>query len=153
MRDALPGTGNRGQPNYTTCGGWALSENPTYCAFWSVFGATCLSLQPLASSVGFGDDGGRRHKRVVDGRDGSENPKPASVRDHAADGPGNGMGRSAVDSADGGGRRNERIQPDGSGDGTDRRLFVRTDIGYGGERTTAVGGGRLERRVDQRHGS
>src|ERR1039458_7931993 len=54
MRDALPGTGNRGQPNYTTCGGWALSENPTYCAFWSVFGATCLSLQPLASSVGFG---------------------------------------------------------------------------------------------------
>src|ERR1035441_3276574 len=54
MRDALPGTGNRGQPNYTTCGGWALSENPTYCAFWSVFGAACLSLQPMASSVGFG---------------------------------------------------------------------------------------------------
>ena len=39
---------------YTTCRGWALSENPTYCAFWSVFGVTCLRLQPLASSVGFG---------------------------------------------------------------------------------------------------
>src|ERR1039457_4828727 len=39
---------------YTTCRGRSLSENPTYCAFWSVFGATCLSLQPLASSVGFG---------------------------------------------------------------------------------------------------
>src|ERR1039457_2032630 len=54
MRGALPGTGNRGQPKYTTCRGWALSENPTYCAFWSIFGAPCLSLQPLASSVGFG---------------------------------------------------------------------------------------------------
>src|ERR1019366_559365 len=29
-------------------------ENPTYCAFWSVLGGPCLSLQPLASPVGFG---------------------------------------------------------------------------------------------------
>src|ERR1039457_4049167 len=39
---------------YTTCRGRSLSENPTYCAFRSIFAATCLSLQSLASSVGFG---------------------------------------------------------------------------------------------------
>src|ERR1035438_8222782 len=32
-------------------------RTPPIAPFWSVFGATCLSLQPLASSVGFGDDG------------------------------------------------------------------------------------------------
>jgi hypothetical protein len=29
-------------------------ENPTYSAFWRVFGVTCLRMQRLASSVGFG---------------------------------------------------------------------------------------------------
>ena len=28
--------------------------NPTYSAFWSVFGVTCLRLQRLVSPVGFG---------------------------------------------------------------------------------------------------
>ena len=53
MRGALPGTGNRGQPKYTTYRGCALPESPTYRAFWSVFGVTCPRLQRLASSVGF----------------------------------------------------------------------------------------------------
>src|ERR1039458_4605811 len=48
------GSGNRDQPNHTTCSGQPLSTNPTYSAFWSVFGVTCPRLQRLASSVGFG---------------------------------------------------------------------------------------------------
>src|ERR1019366_6702237 len=52
------GIGNRDQPKHTTCGGRPIWENPTYSAFWSVFGVTCLRLQRLASSVGFRDDGG-----------------------------------------------------------------------------------------------
>jgi hypothetical protein len=50
----VSGTGNWDQPNHTTCSGRPLSTNPTYSAFWSVFGVTCLRLQRLASSVGFG---------------------------------------------------------------------------------------------------
>src|ERR1035441_7642602 len=38
---------------HTTCRGRPIWENPTYSAFWSVFGATCPRLQRLASSVGF----------------------------------------------------------------------------------------------------
>src|ERR1035441_7453572 len=34
-------------------GGWLIWENPTYSAFWRVFGVACLRLQRLASSVGF----------------------------------------------------------------------------------------------------
>ena len=30
-----------GPPRHTTCGGWPLPNNPTYSAFWSVFGVTC----------------------------------------------------------------------------------------------------------------
>jgi hypothetical protein len=43
-----------GQRKYTTCRGLGRSESPTYSAFCSVFGVTCLRLHPLASSVGFG---------------------------------------------------------------------------------------------------
>src|ERR1039457_2273728 len=50
----VSGTGNWDQPNHTTCSGRPLSENPTYSAFWSVFGVTCPRLQRLASSVGSG---------------------------------------------------------------------------------------------------
>ena len=52
------GIGNWGQPKHTTCRGRLIWENPTYSAFWSVFGATCLRLQRLASSVGFGTTAG-----------------------------------------------------------------------------------------------
>ena len=52
------GTGNWDQPKHTTCRGRPIWENPTYSAFWSVFGATCLRLQRLASSVGFGTTAG-----------------------------------------------------------------------------------------------
>src|ERR1035437_10284734 len=48
------GTGNWDQPSHTTCSGRPLSENPTYSAFWSVFGVTSLRLHRLASSVGSG---------------------------------------------------------------------------------------------------
>jgi len=48
------GRGNWDPPKYTTCAGWRSWEYPTYSAFWSVFGVTCLGLQRLASSVGFG---------------------------------------------------------------------------------------------------
>jgi hypothetical protein len=48
------GKGNWDRPKYTTCGGRAIREYPTYSAFWSVFGATCLRIQRLASSVCFG---------------------------------------------------------------------------------------------------
>jgi len=37
-----------------TCRGQPTWENPTYSAFWSGFGATCVRLQRVASSVGFG---------------------------------------------------------------------------------------------------
>jgi hypothetical protein len=46
------------QPKHTTCRGRRIRENPTYSAFWRVFGATCLRLQRLASSVGFGTTAG-----------------------------------------------------------------------------------------------
>src|ERR1035441_901592 len=46
-----------GPAKHTTCRGRPLSENPTYSAFWSVFGVTCLRLQRLASSVASGEDG------------------------------------------------------------------------------------------------
>ena len=52
------GIGNWDQPKHTTCRGWPIWENPTYSAFWSVFGVTCLRLQRLASSVGFGTTAG-----------------------------------------------------------------------------------------------
>ena len=39
---------------HTTCRGRPIWENPTYSAFWSVFGVTCLRLQRLAMSVGSG---------------------------------------------------------------------------------------------------
>jgi hypothetical protein len=48
------GIGNWDQSKHTTCRGWLIWENPTYSAFWSVFGATCLRWQRLASSVGSG---------------------------------------------------------------------------------------------------
>src|ERR1035437_247307 len=48
------GIGNRDQPRHTTCRGRPTWENPTYSAFWSVFGVTCLRLQRLAASVGSG---------------------------------------------------------------------------------------------------
>jgi hypothetical protein len=48
------GMGNWDPPRHTTCSGRPLSRNPTYSAFWSGFGATCLRWQRLASSVGFG---------------------------------------------------------------------------------------------------
>jgi hypothetical protein len=57
-RGALSGIGNWDQPKHTTCWGRLIWENPTYSAFWRLFGVTCLRLHPLASSVGFGDDGG-----------------------------------------------------------------------------------------------
>jgi hypothetical protein len=46
------GIGNWDQPKPTTCRGRLIWENPTYSAFWSVFGVTCLRLQRLAASVG-----------------------------------------------------------------------------------------------------
>ena len=48
------GKGNWDQPKHTTYCGLSLSENPTYSAFRSVFGATCLRMQRLASTMGFG---------------------------------------------------------------------------------------------------
>jgi len=39
---------------HTTCRGWPIQANPAYRIFWTVFGATCLRLQRLASWVGFG---------------------------------------------------------------------------------------------------
>ena len=54
MRVCASGIGNWDQPRHTTCGRRRLAKNPTYSAFWSVFGVTCLRLQRLASSVGFG---------------------------------------------------------------------------------------------------
>jgi len=50
----VSGSGNWDQPNHTTCRGLPLLEYPTYSAFRSVFGATCLRLQRLALSSGFG---------------------------------------------------------------------------------------------------
>src|ERR1017187_2402766 len=52
------GSGNKNAPNHTTCSGQPLSTNPTYSAFWSVFGVTCPGLQRLASPVGFGTTAG-----------------------------------------------------------------------------------------------
>jgi hypothetical protein len=52
------GIGNWDQPKHTTCRGRPIWENPTYSAFWSVFGAAWLRLQRLASSVGFGTTAG-----------------------------------------------------------------------------------------------
>ena len=49
-----PGTGKPDPPKYTICGGRPIWDGPTYSAFRSVFGATCLRLQRLASSLGFG---------------------------------------------------------------------------------------------------
>jgi hypothetical protein len=54
MCGLLPGPGNRDQPKHTTCSGPRCSEHPTYSAFCSVFGASCLSLQRLPSGLGFG---------------------------------------------------------------------------------------------------
>jgi hypothetical protein len=51
------GIGNWDQPRHTTCRGRPIWENPTYSAFWSVFGVTCLRLERLASSMGFGTAG------------------------------------------------------------------------------------------------
>src|ERR1039458_8296960 len=51
------GTGNWDQPRHTTGSGRPLSESPTYSAFWSVSGVTCLRSQRLASSMGFGTTG------------------------------------------------------------------------------------------------
>jgi hypothetical protein len=51
------GSGNWDQPRHTTCRGRPICENPTYSAFWSVFGVTCLRLQRLPASVGFREDG------------------------------------------------------------------------------------------------
>ena len=48
------GIGIWDQPRYTTRRGRPIWENPTYSAFWSVFGVTCLRLQRLAASVGSG---------------------------------------------------------------------------------------------------
>ena len=52
------GKGNWDPPKYTTCRGWPVWDNPTYSAFWSVFGVTCLRLQRLASAMGFGTTAG-----------------------------------------------------------------------------------------------
>jgi hypothetical protein len=46
-RSGLPcerafGIGNRDPPRHTTCWGRPIWENPTYSAFWSILGATCL---------------------------------------------------------------------------------------------------------------
>ncbi len=49
------GKGNWDQPNHTTCRGWAIWEDPTYSAFWGVFGVTCLRMQRLTSLMGFGN--------------------------------------------------------------------------------------------------
>ena len=48
------GTGNWGQPRHTTCRGRPVGGDPTYSAFWRVFGVTCPRLQRLASSLGSG---------------------------------------------------------------------------------------------------
>src|ERR1017187_5562431 len=47
------GIRNWDQPRHTTCRGRPIWAYPTYSAFWSVFGVTCLRLQRLAASVGF----------------------------------------------------------------------------------------------------
>jgi hypothetical protein len=49
------GIENWDQPRHTTCSGRTVWENPTYSAYWSVFGVTCPRLQRLASSVGSED--------------------------------------------------------------------------------------------------
>jgi hypothetical protein len=52
------GIGNWDQPRHTTCRGRPIWPYPTYSAFWSVFGVTCLRLQWLASHLGgFREDG------------------------------------------------------------------------------------------------
>ena len=48
------GIGNWDQSKHTTCSGRPVWENPTYSAFWRVFGVPCLRLQRLASPVGSG---------------------------------------------------------------------------------------------------
>ena len=48
------GKGNWDWPKPTTCSGLPLSRYPAYSAFWSAFGATCLRMQRLASSLGLG---------------------------------------------------------------------------------------------------
>src|ERR1039457_2183494 len=59
------GTGKWDQPNHTTCRGRPLSENPTYSAFWRVFGVTCLRMQRLASSMGFGTMAGLGPRKIL----------------------------------------------------------------------------------------
>jgi hypothetical protein len=48
------GIGNWDQPRHATCSGWPIRKSPTYSAFWSVFGVTCLRLQRLGAAMGFG---------------------------------------------------------------------------------------------------
>ena len=52
-----PGTGKPDRPKHTIYRGRPVWENPTYSAFWSLFGVSCPRLQRLASSVGFREDG------------------------------------------------------------------------------------------------
>jgi hypothetical protein len=49
-----PGTGKPDRPKYTIYSVRHHPQYPTYSAFWSVFGATCLRFQRLASPMGFG---------------------------------------------------------------------------------------------------
>ena len=41
-----------GPAKHTTCGGRPIWVNPTYSAFWSVFGVRCLRLQVCGLSTG-----------------------------------------------------------------------------------------------------
>jgi hypothetical protein len=49
-----PGTGKPDPPKYTIYRGRPHSKNPRYCGFQGLLGVSCLGLQRLGSSVGFG---------------------------------------------------------------------------------------------------
>ncbi len=69
------GKGNWDQPNHTTGSGLPPSKTPTYSAFWSVFGVTCLRMQRLASSVGFGATARLEPRRNLPDSDVSSEPE------------------------------------------------------------------------------
>src|ERR1035438_3243235 len=80
------GIGNWDQPKHTTCRGRLIWENPTYSAFWSVFGAAYLRLQWLASSVGFGTTEGLGPRKNLPCS--GVTPEPQHRPDPAARNPG-----------------------------------------------------------------
>src|SRR6266581_250693 len=81
----------------------------------------------------FATTGGRwRCERVVNGRNGGKDPKPACIIDHTPDGSGDDVGWSAMGTAGAGGRSLQHVRAQRRGDGANGRLFVRADSGCGG---------------------